>query len=62
MKKVSGYISVRPIGSYKFEFFVNDGATTKEIEERIDEELQMSMGYTVEEGYEAVQETVYKKN
>ena len=27
MKKVSGYISVRPLGCYDFEFYVDDNAT-----------------------------------
>ncbi len=32
MKKVSGYISVRALGCYDYEFYVDDDATDEEIE------------------------------
>lgn len=35
MKKVSGYVSVRPLGCYDFEFFVDDNTTDEEIEKRL---------------------------
>lgn len=61
MKKVSGYISVRALGCYEFEYFVDDNVTDEEIEELVNRRIEMSMDYTVEEGYEAVQEVVYRK-
>lgn len=30
MKKVSGYISVRALGSYEYEFFLDDNATDED--------------------------------
>ena len=35
MKKVSGYISVRALGTYDYEFYVDDDATDEEIEIRL---------------------------
>ena len=32
MKKVSGFVSVRPLGCYNFEFYVDDDVTKEEIE------------------------------
>ncbi len=61
MKKVSGYISVRPIGCYDFEFYVDDSTTDEEIEEKVYEACEYSMNYHVEEGYEAYTETHYRK-
>lgn len=61
MKKVSGYISARPLGSYNFEFYVEDSATDREIREKVDEICEFSMDYKVEEGYVAEQKTVYRK-
>ena len=61
MKKVSGYISARPLGSYNFEFYVEDSATDREIREKVDEICEFSMDYEVEEGYVAKQKTVYRK-
>lgn len=51
MKKVSGYISVRALGCYDYEFFVDDNATDEEIEQKVAECEQMSHDYSVEEGY-----------
>lgn len=35
MKKVSGYISVRALGCYDYEFYVDDNATDEEIEQKV---------------------------
>jgi hypothetical protein len=61
MKKVSGYISVRALGCYDYEFFVDDNATDEEIEQKVAECEQMSHDYSVEEGYEYYTETRYRK-
>lgn len=61
MKKVSGYISVRALGTYDYEFYVDDDATDEEIEQKVAEYEQMSHNYSVEEGYEAYTETRYRK-
>lgn len=59
MKRVTGWCSVRPIGCYNFDFFVDDNTTDKEIRKMIDEELEYSFHYDVEEGYE--EEVTYVK-
>ena len=61
MKKVSGYISVRPLGCYNFEFYVEDSTTESEIKKMIDNECQYSMHYNVEDGYEEYTEIRYRK-
>lgn len=61
MKKVSGYIYVRALGEYEFEFFVDDNTTDAEIREKVDEVCDYSIGYIIEEGYEAHTEVVYRK-
>lgn len=61
MKKVSGYISVRALGCYDYEFYVDDDATDEEIEQKVEEYEQFSHSYRVEEGYEAYIETKYRK-
>ena len=61
MKKVSGYISVRALGCYDYEFYVDDDATEEEIKQKVAEYAQISQGYNVEEGYEAYTETRYRK-
>lgn len=61
MKKVSGYISVRPLGTYHYEFYVDDDATDEEIEQKVEEYEQLSHSYDVEDGYEAYTETKYRK-
>ena len=61
MKKVTWCAGIRPCGDCDFEFFVEDNATKEEIEEKIDDYVQYYMHYNVEEGYEAVQEIVYRK-
>ena len=63
MKKVSGYINVRALGCYDFEFFVDDNATEEEIKEKVDEICDMSINYHVEDGYiEEMRPVYYKKN
>ena len=61
MKKVSGYISVRALGCYDFEFYVDDNATDEEIKEKVDEVMEFSHDYQVEEGYEEYTEVNYRK-
>ena len=61
MKRVKGYISTRPLGSYDFEFFVEDSMTDQEIKNKVEDMLEFSMDYQVEEGYIAEQQTVYRK-
>lgn len=61
MKKVSGYISVRPLGSYDFEFFVEDSTTEEEIKRMVDNEIELYMDYKIEEGYKRrMIEEIYK--
>ena len=46
MKKVSGYISVRALGTYNYEFYVDDDATDEEIEQKVAEyEAYIEMRY-----------------
>lgn len=61
MKKVSGYISIRALGTYDYEFYVDDDATEEEIEQKVTEYEQLSHSYNVEEGYETYIETKYRK-
>ena len=62
MKKVSGYISVRALGTYEYEFYVDDDATDEEIEQKVAEEERLSRWFDVEEGYKAHTETKYIKD
>ena len=48
MKKVSGWIEVRSLGTYNFEFYVEDDATEEEIQARFEEECGLSYDYSVE--------------
>lgn len=61
MKKVSGYVSVRALGCYDFEFFVDDNVTDAEIQEMVKERMQLGHHYSVEEGYEEYTEISYRK-
>lgn len=61
MKKVSGYVSVRALGCYNFEFFVNDNTTDEEIQKQVDETMEISSHYEVEDGYEEYTEVKYRK-
>ena len=45
MKRVTGYISTRPLGSYDFEFFVEDSVTDQEIKQKVEDMLEFSMDY-----------------
>ena len=61
MKKVSGYIDVRALGCYGFEFYVDDNATKEEIQKKVDEVCDYCINYDVEEGYEEYTEVRYRK-
>ena len=61
MKKVSGYIDVRALGCYDFEFYVEDNATEEEIQKKVDEVCDYCIDYNVEEGYEEYTEVRYRK-
>ena len=50
MKKVTGYISVRALGSYDFEFFVPDDTSDEEIQRLVEERKDMSCNYDVDGG------------
>ena len=58
MKKIKGYISVRALGCYDFDFYVDDNATDEEIEQKVEDVCNYYIDYDVEEGYEEVTETV----
>lgn len=61
MKKVTGYIEVRALGCYNWEFYVEDDATDEEIKEKVDEICNYDIDYNVEAGYETYTETRYRK-
>lgn len=61
MKKVTGYIDVRALGHYDWEFYVEDDATEEEIKEKVDEVCDYYISYKVEAGYEAFTEVRYRK-
>ena len=61
MKKVTGYVSTRPLGSYDFEFFVPDDTSNEEIEEMIKDRMEFYYHYDVEAGYEEYTEVSYRK-
>ena len=61
MKKVSGFVSVRPLGCYNFEFYVDDDVTKEEIEKQINDICQYFHYYDIEEGYEEYTEVCYRK-
>lgn len=61
MKKVTGCIDVRALGRYEFEFFVEDDVTEEEIKQKVEDICDYYISWDVEDGYEAFQETVYRK-
>lgn len=61
MKHVKGYIYVRALGEYNWEFYVPDDATDDEIREQVEEICKYDIDYTVEEGYKEYTETRYRK-
>lgn len=61
VKKISGYVSVRALGCYDFEFYVDDETSDEEIGRMVDAKMQISHDYSVEEGYEEYTETRYRK-
>lgn len=61
MKKVSGYISVRALGTYNYEFYVDDDTTDEEIKKEVERYERLSHNYEVEEGYESYTEVKYRK-
>lgn len=61
MKKVTGYIDVRALGHYDFEFYVDDNATEEEIKQKVDDVCDYYIHYDVEEGYEEYKEIRYRK-
>lgn len=61
MKKVSGFVSVKSLGCYDFEFYVDDNTTDEEIKKKVDETMQLSHFYSVEEGYEEYTVIKYRK-
>lgn len=61
MKKVTGYIRVRALGCYDFEFFVPDDTTDEEIQKMVDDTMELSWDYQVEDGYEEYTEVQYRK-
>lgn len=61
MKKVSGYISVKALGCYDYEFFVDDNTTDEEIEQMVNDRIMISAHYDIEEGYEEYTEVKYRK-
>ena len=61
MKRVKGYISTRPLGCYDFEFFVEDDVTDEEIKATVEDMVELSMDYSIEGGYVAEQQTVYRR-
>ena len=62
MKRVKGWMSVRPIGCWDFDFFVDDDMSKEEIEEMIMDEAEYSFHYDIESGYEEYTEVKYRKN
>ena len=61
MKRVSGYVSARPIGSFDFEFFVPEDMSDKEIEDMIKDRYELYLSFHTEDGYEEATKKVYRK-
>lgn len=60
-EKVTGYIDVRSLGHYDWEFYVGDNATDEDIKKKVDDICDYYIHYDVEEGYEAYTEVCYRK-
>lgn len=61
MKRVKGWISVRPIGCWDFDFFVDDNMSEREIEDMIMDKAEYSFHYDIEPDYEKYTEVKYRK-
>lgn len=61
MKRVKGWMSVRSIGCWDFDFFVDDNMSEREIENMIMDEAEYSFHYDIEPGYEKYTEVKYRK-
>ena len=61
MKRVKGCISVRALGDYDFEFYVDDNMTEEEIKKKVDDVCDYDIWYDVDEGYEEYTEVRYRK-
>ena len=49
MKKVTGYVDVRALGHYDWEFYVGDNATDEDIKKKVDDICDYYIHYDVEE-------------
>ena len=58
MKKVSGYIYVRPLGEFNFEFYVPEDMTHEQIRKEIKHKYECYIDFETEDGYEEITETV----
>jgi hypothetical protein len=61
MKKITGYIDVRALGHYDFEFYMDDDATEEEIKREVAYACDYYIHWDVEEGYEEYTEVRYRK-
>ena len=61
MKKVTGYIDVRALGCYNWEFYVEDDASDEEIQKQVEKVCNYYIDYHVEEGYESYTKISYRK-
>lgn len=61
MKKVSGCMDSRPLGCYKFEFYVPDDMSDEQIKEEVERVCDYYISYDVEAGYEECTEICYRK-
>ena len=58
MKKATGYINCRPLGSFDFELMVPDDMNDDDIEELIKEKNECYIHFDVDPGYEEVTKTI----